>query len=172
MKRSGAPAGRALVTGASSGIGSAFADRLARNRYDLVLVARRRNRLEALSERLRREHGVAVEIMPRDLTRFSDLRAVEARLGAEPGVKDPSLLAAIDESQHRLFEQGGRGASGGGGGPPGGAGRWRARRPAPQTPHQLLKPGFLLGAFGHSSHGQTIFRRTGVSRASSSGDGL
>ena len=48
----------ALVTGATSGIGLAFAEELARRRYDLTLVARGQSALDELSERLAREHGV------------------------------------------------------------------------------------------------------------------
>jgi uncharacterized protein len=48
---------RALVTGASSGIGTEFAKRLAQEGHDLILVARRRDRLEGLAEQLRRDFG-------------------------------------------------------------------------------------------------------------------
>ncbi len=57
MSETAANRPRALVTGASAGIGMAFAESLARKGYDLMLVARRRERLEALSERLMREAG-------------------------------------------------------------------------------------------------------------------
>jgi short-subunit dehydrogenase len=72
--------GTALVTGASSGIGAAYADRLARRGYDLVLVARDAARMEAVAAKLRTETGVAVDVIPADLTEARDLARVEARL--------------------------------------------------------------------------------------------
>ena len=76
----------ALITGASSGIGAALAERLARDGKDLVIVARRRERLEALAHRLEDETGARVEVLPADLTDRQQLIAVEARLGADPHV--------------------------------------------------------------------------------------
>jgi short-subunit dehydrogenase len=72
--------GTALVTGASSGIGAIYADRLARRGYDLVLVARDRERLDKLAARLTAETGVAVDVLRADLTLPEDLARVEARL--------------------------------------------------------------------------------------------
>jgi uncharacterized protein len=77
---------RALVTGASSGIGAAFAERLAREGYDLIVVARRRDRLEELAKRLESERGVSVEVLPADLSSPSGLRTVEDRVATEPTV--------------------------------------------------------------------------------------
>ena len=57
----------ALVTGASSGLGALFAEALAREKRDLLLVARRRDRLEALAQRLRDAHAVAVDVVASDL---------------------------------------------------------------------------------------------------------
>lgn len=73
----------ALVTGASSGIGATYADRLARRGHDLVLVARDVARLDALAARLRAEAGVAVDVLPADLTEPGDLARVEARLAGD-----------------------------------------------------------------------------------------
>jgi short-subunit dehydrogenase len=72
--------GTALITGASSGIGAIYADRLARRGYDLILVARNQSRLEELAARLRNETGRAVEIVPADLNDDGDLRRVETVL--------------------------------------------------------------------------------------------
>ncbi len=70
----------ALVTGASSGIGAVYADRFAKRGFDLVLVARDCTRMEALSERLHRETGVAIDVLQADLTNVDDLAQVEERL--------------------------------------------------------------------------------------------
>jgi short-subunit dehydrogenase len=67
------------VTGASSGIGQAFAERLARDGYDLIIVARRRDRLNELAGRLRLS-GAAVDVLPADLANPTDLRTVERRI--------------------------------------------------------------------------------------------
>lgn len=75
--------GTALITGASSGIGAVYADRLARRGYDLILVARNHQRLDSLAARLRSETGRAVETLAADLSDPSDLARVEATLRSD-----------------------------------------------------------------------------------------
>jgi short-subunit dehydrogenase len=85
---SGVPSGarsRALVTGASSGLGVAFAERLAADGNDLVLVARRREPMEELAERLRSAGG-AVEVVPADLSDHADIAMLERRIAGDPAL--------------------------------------------------------------------------------------
>jgi short-subunit dehydrogenase len=72
--------GTALVTGASSGIGAVYADRLAKRGYDLILVARNEKRLTAVADQLRSETGRTVTILPADLNDKASLANVEAVL--------------------------------------------------------------------------------------------
>jgi uncharacterized protein len=70
----------ALVTGASSGIGTAFAKKLAERGDALVIVARSEGRLKELGDELHTAHGVEVEVLPVDLSDREELARVEARL--------------------------------------------------------------------------------------------
>jgi uncharacterized protein len=73
---------RALVTGASSGIGECIARRLAADNVELILVARRRQRLQTLAAELGRISGSAVEVLRADLTDAADHIGVVERLGS------------------------------------------------------------------------------------------
>lgn len=72
--------GVAVVTGASSGIGAVYADRLAKRGYDLILVARNEERLRAVAHRIENETGRKVEVFPADLSDRASLAKVEALL--------------------------------------------------------------------------------------------
>lgn len=73
---------RAVVTGASSGIGLAFARALAKQGDDIVVVARSVDRLNELAEEIKREHAVNVEVLAADLGNADGVATVERRLQA------------------------------------------------------------------------------------------
>lgn len=100
--------GTALITGASSGIGAIYAQRLAARGFDLLLVARDQERLEAAASALRNAHGVQVEVLKADLTQKDDVLKLEQRLRSDSsislllnnaGVAADGLLANADTDQ-------------------------------------------------------------------------
>lgn len=82
----------ALVTGASSGIGRAYAERLAAEGYDLVVVARRAERLEELRQRLEAAHGMMVRPLVADLSTESGMADVDA------AAANPRLEMVVDNA--------------------------------------------------------------------------
>lgn len=72
--------GTAVITGASSGIGATYADRLAKRGYDLILVARDQARLDGLASRIGLQTGVSIETLRADLTVQADVVRVERRI--------------------------------------------------------------------------------------------
>jgi short-subunit dehydrogenase len=78
--------GTAIVTGASSGIGEVYADRLAARGYDLVLVARRKPELEAVAGRIAGTTGRKVDVLVADLAKVDGQAAVEQRIAGDETV--------------------------------------------------------------------------------------
>jgi len=77
MSKRNAGKGRAIITGASSGIGEAFARRLGKDGHSLTLVARRRAQLERIAKEIHQLHGVKVDVLAADLADAAELRKVE-----------------------------------------------------------------------------------------------
>jgi short-subunit dehydrogenase len=105
--------GTALITGASSGIGAIYADRLARRGHDLILVARNKTRLDALAERLADETGRAIEVIAADLGNGEDLGRVGRVLSTDAsittlinnagiGATAPLLASDIDKMEEMI----------------------------------------------------------------------
>jgi uncharacterized protein len=78
--------GIALVTGASTGIGAVYADRLARRGYDLILVARNKDKLDTLAKRIATTTGRSVRVVAADLTVDTDIARVEAVIAETPQI--------------------------------------------------------------------------------------
>jgi short-subunit dehydrogenase len=114
MTPTASPLGTALITGASSGIGAIYADRLARRGHDLVLVARDRARLATLAARLAADSGRRIDVMAADLGDSAQRAGVEARLREDAsltllvnnaGIGTPAQLLESDvEQMTRLIE--------------------------------------------------------------------
>ena len=90
--------GTALITGASSGMGAVYADRLARRGYDLIIVARNRGKLDQLATRLTNETKRSVEVLPADLNDKGDLARVEATLK-----NDASITVLVNNAGFGAF---------------------------------------------------------------------
>jgi uncharacterized protein len=80
------PKGIAVVTGASAGIGTIYADRLARRGYDLILVARNQARLNEVARRITSATGRAIKVMAADLNNKADIKRVETLLRTDAGI--------------------------------------------------------------------------------------
>jgi short-subunit dehydrogenase len=93
----------ALITGASAGIGREFGVRLAERGYDLILVARRRERLEELATKEHALHGVRVEVIDADLSVAGTVDAIVAEV-ARLGMNVDLLVNNAGFGTHGRFE--------------------------------------------------------------------
>lgn len=76
----------AVITGASSGFGETFARKLAFRGYDLLLIARRKDRLDQIADELHTQFGIQVEVLTADLSSETDLQIVESRIESIPSL--------------------------------------------------------------------------------------
>jgi short-subunit dehydrogenase len=107
------PPGTALITGASAGIGAEYARQLAAHGFDLILSARRAERLEELADELSGQYGISVDIHPADLTKRSEVEGLEERIRSESklvilvnnagfGVSGKYVLRGIENHQRMI----------------------------------------------------------------------
>lgn len=112
-KVSTTPKGTVLITGASSGIGAVYADRLAHRGYDLILVARSEDKLKALAGRIEKATGRQVRVLAADLNAKDGLAAVEAVLKSDKsitglvnnagfGSATPLLQASVEKMEEMI----------------------------------------------------------------------
>jgi short-subunit dehydrogenase len=105
--------GTALITGASSGIGAIYADRLAHRGYDLILVARKRERLNELAQRLIGKTGRTVDVVTADLGKKPDLQRIATLLQTDTritmlvnnagiGATGPLLTSSVDKMEDMI----------------------------------------------------------------------
>jgi short-subunit dehydrogenase len=95
---------RALVTGASAGLGVEFADQLAAKQVDLLLVARRRDKLEEVAKAIRENHGVDVAVFPADLSRREAPREIFEFVESE-GLEIDYLINNAGSAGPNLLEE-------------------------------------------------------------------
>jgi uncharacterized protein len=96
--------GTALITGASTGIGAVYADRLAKRGYDLILVARSEEKLSEVAARLKAT-GRRIETFPADLTRKEDVQRVAKRLSTDPTITALVNNAGLGSARKLLDEK-------------------------------------------------------------------
>ena len=99
-----APKGTALITGASTGIGAVYADRLAKRGYDLILVARNEERLSESAARLK-STGRRIETILADLTNKEDVRRIAKRLSTDPTITALVNNAGLGSARKLLDEK-------------------------------------------------------------------
>ena len=96
--------GTALITGASTGIGAVYADRLAKRGYDLILVARNQQRLSESAARLK-STGRRIETIVADLTNKEDVKRVAERLSTDPTITALVNNAGLGSARKLLDEK-------------------------------------------------------------------
>ena len=92
--------GTALITGASTGIGAVYADRLAKRGYDLILVARSKDKSNEVANRIQSSTGRKTETLQADLSVATDVKRVADRL-----VSDKRHHRVCEQRRHRLSRQ-------------------------------------------------------------------
>jgi short-subunit dehydrogenase len=96
--------GTALITGASTGIGAVYADRLAKRGYDLILVARSQEKLSEVAARLK-PTGRRIETFPADLTKKEDVQRVAQRLSTDPTITALVNNAGVGSARKLIDEK-------------------------------------------------------------------